>query len=78
MSLSLSQCRSKLLKIIRSQKKSNYNICDVTGEGYLIKLRLRFSILYEHKFRRNFDSLTYLCACDMDTGDIEHFFLLCF
>ena len=77
-SLSLSQFRSKVLKIIRSQKKSTYNICDITGEGYLIKLRFRLSMLYEHNFRRNFDSLTHLCACGMDTGDIEHVFLHCF
>ena len=76
-SASLSIFKNKLLKTIRPPKKSIYNICDIEGVGYLTKLRLRFSLLNEHKFRHNFDSLTPLCACGMDKEDNEHFFLHC-
>ena len=76
-SVSLSQFRNKFLKIIRPEKKSTYNICDIVGVGYLTKQHLRFSMLNEHKFRHNFDSLTPLFACGMGTEDNEHFFLYC-
>ena len=76
-SASLSIFKNKLLKTIRPPKKSIYNICDIEGVGYLTKLRLRFSLLNEHKFRHNFDSLTPLCACGMNKEDNEHFFLHC-
>ena len=42
----------------------------------LTKLRLRFSLLNEHKFRHNFNILTPLCACGMENEDNEHFLLL--
>ena len=42
---------------------------------YVTELRLRFSMLNEHKFRQNFYSLTLLCACSMGTEDNEYFFL---
>ena len=76
-SASLPQFRSKLLNIIRPKKKSTYNICDIEGVRYLTKLRVRFSLLYEHKFRHNFDSLTPLCACGIENEDNEHFLLHC-
>ena len=43
----------------------------------LTKLRLKFSVLNEHKFRHNFDSLTPFCACGNDMEDNEHFLLRC-
>ena len=43
----------------------------------LTKLRLKFSVLNEHKFRHNFDSLTPFCACGNDMEDNEHFLLHC-
>ena len=60
-----------------SKKKSTYNICDIEGVGYLIKLRVRFSSLNEHKFRHNFDSLTPSCACGIENENNEHFLLHC-
>ena len=69
----LSQYKRQLLKIIRPPKK----FCDIEGVRYLTKLRLRFSLLNEQKFRHGFDSLTPLCACGMDKEDNEHFFLHC-
>ena len=76
-SLSLSQFKSKLLKIIRPEGISVYNISDIEGVRLLTKLRLRFSVLNEHKFRHNFDSLTPFCACGNDKEDNEHFLLHC-
>ena len=76
-SASLPQFKSKLLNIIRPKKKSTYNICDIEGVRYLTKLRVRFSLLNEHKFRHNFDSLTPLCACGIENEDNEHFLLHC-
>ena len=67
--------KSKVLKLSRPQKKSSYKICDIDGVGYLTKLRLKFSMLNEHKFRHNFDSLKPFCACGNEKEDIEHFFL---
>ena len=76
-SISLSQFKSKLLKIIRPEGNSVYNISDIEGVRLLTKLRLRFSVLNEHKFRHNFDSLTLFCACGNDMEDNEHFLLHC-
>ena len=56
---------------------TTYNICDIEGVRYLTKLRVRFSLLNEHKFRHNFDSLTPLCACGIENEDNEHFLLHC-
>ena len=76
-SISLSQFKSKLLKIIRPEGNSVYNISDIESVRLLTKLRLRFSVLNEHKFRHNFDSLTPFCACGNDMEDNEHFLLHC-
>ena len=43
----------------------------------LTKLRLRFSVLNEHKFRHNFDSLSPFRDCGNDMEDNEHFLLHC-
>ena len=72
---SLFQFKGILLKLIRPQKKSTYDICDIEGVRYLTKLRLKFSTLNEHRFRHNFDCLTPFCACGIDKEDNEHFFL---
>ena len=74
-SISLSQFKNKLLKIIRPEGNSVYNISDIEGVRLLTKLRLKFSMLNEHKFRHNFDSLTPFCACGNDLEDSEHFLL---
>ena len=49
----------------------------IEGVRLLTKLRLKFSVLNEHKFRHNFRSLTPLCACGNDMEDNEHFLLRC-
>ena len=76
-SISPSQFKNKLLKIIRPEGNSVYNISDIEGVRLLIKLRLKSIVLNEHKFRHNFDSLTPFCACGNDMEDNEHFLLRC-
>ena len=73
----LTQFKNKLLNLTRPQKNSIYNSSVIAGVSYLTKLRLTFSMLNEHKFRHNFDSLTPLCACGMGIEYNEHFFLHC-
>ena len=74
---SLSQFKSKLLTIIRPEGNSVHNISDIEGVRLLTKLCLTFTVLNEHKFRHNFDSLTPLCACGNDMEDNKHFLLHC-
>ena len=74
-SISLSQSKIKLLKIIRPERNSVYNISNNEGVRILTKLRLKFSVLNAHKFRHNFDSLTLFCTCGNDIEDNEHFLL---
>ena len=59
---------NKLLKIIRLEGNSVYNISDIEDVRLLTKMHLRFFVLNEHKFKHNFDSLTPFWACgnDMD------------
>ena len=49
-SVSLSQFKNKLLKIVGPQKNSIYNISDIAIVRYITKLRLGFSMLNERKF----------------------------
>ena len=76
-SISLSQFKNKLLKIVRPEESSIYSISDIEGVRLLTKLCLKFSMLNEHKFRHNFDSLTPFCTCGNDIEDNEHFLLHC-
>ena len=76
-SISLSQFKNKLLKIIRPEGNSVYNISDIEVLRLLTKLLLMFSVQNEHKFRHNFDSLTSFGACGNDMEDNEHFLLRC-
>ena len=75
-SIYITQFKNKLLSIIRPMGNSIYNIHDVIGVRYLIKLRLQFSALSEHKFRHNFDCLSPFCICGIAKDD-EHFLLHC-
>ena len=76
-STSLSQFKNKLLKMIRPEGNPDYNISDIAGVRLLNKLRLKFSVLNEHKFRHNLDSLTPFFVCGADKEDNEHFLLHC-
>ena len=73
----LFQFKNKLLKMTRPEGNPVYNISDNGGVRLFTKLRLKFSVLNEHKFRHNFDSLTPYCVCGTDREDNEHFLLHC-
>ena len=66
------------LNFIRPTGNKTYKIYDPLGIKLLTRLRLGFSHLSEHKFRRNFaDSLNPLCSCSLETESKLHFFLSC-
>ena len=75
---SYSVFRNSLLKLIKPQENSIYNIHDSLGVKLLSRLRLDFSHLREHKFRHNFnDSLNPMCACSLEPETTLHFLLHC-
>ena len=54
-----------------------YNISDIDVVRCLTEMRLNFSAINEHKFRRKFHSLDPRCTCGEAVEDNEHFFLHC-
>ena len=43
-----------------------------------MRLRLKFSHLYEHKFRHRFnDTINPMCGCGTEVETTEHFLLQC-
>ena len=59
-------------------ENKTFSIYDPLGIKLLNRLRVDFSHLNEHKFRRNFaDILNLLCSCSLETESTAHFFLPC-
>ena len=72
--LSYDSFRKALLNFIRPRKNKIFNIHDQVGIRLLIRLRLGFSYLSEHKFRHNFeDTLNLLCSCSIEAETTLHF-----
>ena len=70
--------RKMLLNFIKPTGNITYKIYEPLGIKLLTRLRLGFSHLSEHKFRRNFaDSLKLLCSCSSETESTLHFFQRC-
>ena len=70
--------KKELLKFIRPEPNSTYNINDTKGLKLLTRLRLRLSHLGDHKFRHNFqDFVSPMCYCGQDIETATHFFLHC-
>ena len=77
--------KKELLKFIKPEPNSTFNINDTKGLKLLTRLQLGLSHLGDHKFRHNFqDCVSPMCYCGQDietTGqDIEtatHFLLHC-
>ena len=70
--------RSSLLKQIRPNARSTFNILNPLGIKYLTRLRLGLSHLREHKFHHHFnDTLNPLCPCNLEVESVSHFFLHC-
>ena len=67
--------KKKILKFIRPEPNSTYNINDTKGLKLLTRLRLGLSHLGDHKFRHNFqDCVSPMCQ-DVETS--THFLLHC-
>ena len=75
----VSSFKSAILKFIRPQPNSTYNVHHHSGIVLLNRLKVGFSHLSEHKFRHNFiDTNDHFCNCR--TNEIEateHYLLHC-
>ena len=74
----LSEFKQKLLKIIRPEQKSTFNVHDPEHLKYIYQLRVGLSPLHSHKHRHNFkDTPTDACRCGTGIETSEHFLLTC-
>ena len=80
-SSSINVFKKELLKFIRPEPNSTYNINDTKGLKLLTKLRLGVSHLGDHKFRHNFQdcvsSASSACYCGQDIETTTDFLLPC-
>ena len=77
-SSSINVFKKELLKFIRPEPNSTYNINDTKGLKLLTRLRLGLSHLGDHKFRHNFqDCVSPMCYCGQDIETTTHFLLHC-
>ena len=61
-----------------NKENSAFSVYDPYGLKLLMRLRLQFSHLKEHKFRHGFgDTVRPVCGCNAETEDTEHFLLHC-
>ena len=68
--------RKQILKFIRPQPNSIFNVPNSLGLTYLTRLRVGLSHLREHKFRHNFrDSLNPICNCGSAIESTKHYLL---
>ena len=65
-----------ILKFIRPDPYSVFNIHDVQGIKLLTRLRLGLSHLKDHKFRHNFQDCVCVCVCVFIFFHCEGFFRL--
>ena len=77
-SSSINVFQKELLKFIRPEPNSTYNINDTKGLNLLTRLRLGLSHLGDSKFRHNFqDYVSPMCYCGQDIETTTHFLLHC-
>ena len=70
--------KKHLLKDIRSDPHSFYNICNPNSLKLLARLRLGLSHLNEHRYNHNFENcINPLCTCSWAIEATSHFFLHC-
>ena len=70
--------RKSLLFFIKHTCSSLFSICHPVGVKLLVRLRLGFSHLCEHKFRHNFhDTLNPFCCCNLEPETTSHYLLCC-
>ena len=72
------EIKTKLISLIRPQKKTFYNIHDPKGIKILFQLRLELSQLKAHKHKHNFQDIPNdLCDCLEAPENISHFLFEC-
>ena len=77
--ISKTTIKSNILKIIRPNYKSIYDIHDPTGLHYLFQLRTGLSPLRSHKHHHNFvDTPTENCICNRGVENTYHYLFECF
>ena len=77
-SSSINVFKKELLKFIRPEPNSTYNINDTKGLKLLTGLWLGLSHLGDHKFRHDFqDCVSPMCYCGQDIETTTHFLLHC-
>ena len=75
---SISIFKGRLLSFIRPVPSNVYNIFDPIALKLLVRLRLGFSHLNEHRFRHNFqDFMNPLCLCSLEI-EKTLYYLLCY
>ena len=75
---SYQQIRKSLLSFIKPTCSSLFSIPDTVGVKLLVRLRLGFSHLREHKFEQNFhDTLNPLCSCSLEPETTSNYLLCC-
>ena len=66
------------VNFIRPSASRVYNISDTIDVKLIVRLRLGFSHLCEHKFKHSFrDTLNRLCSCSIEVESTSHYFLRC-
>ena len=74
----LSKFKSTVIKIIRHEKRSIFNIHNSNGIKYIYQLRVGLSSLKFHKKAHNFvDTPVDTCLCSTGMETTEHFLLKC-
>ena len=77
-STSCQQFRKLLLSFIKPTCTSLFSIHHPVGVKLLVRLRLGFSHLREHKFRHHFhDTLNPLCPCSLEPETTSHYLSHC-
>ena len=76
---SVSSFKNAILKFLRPEANSVFNVADSKGVVFLNRLRVGFSHLREHKFRHNFaDTFDPICNCRTNSLETtEHFLMYC-
>ena len=70
--------KKELLKFIRPEPNSTYNVNETKGLKLLTRLWVGISHLGDHKFRHNFqDCVSPMCYCRQDIETTTHFLLHC-
>ena len=77
-SISYQEVRKSLLFFIKSTCYSLFSIHHPVGVTLLVRLRLGFSHLHEHKFRHTLhDTLNPLCSYNLKPETTSHYLLCC-